>query len=56
MASVGTTTTMPIIRNAQPFGCFVRAYADYCRAEELCRVSSAIEIVREDVLLARIAG
>lgn len=56
MASVGSTTTMLVIGNAQPFGRFVHAHADYRRAEELRGGGAVIEIVEEDVLLARIGG
>lgn len=56
MASVGTTSTILVISNAQPFGRFVHAHADYRRAEELRREGSAIEIVAEDEILLRVAS
>lgn len=56
VAGVGTTTTMLVIGNAQTFGRFVHAHADYRRAEELNRAGAAIEIVEEDGLLARLAA
>lgn len=56
VASVGTTSTMLVISNAQPFGRFVHAHESYRRAEDLQRAGAAIEIVAEDTLLARIGG
>lgn len=55
MATLGTSATMLVISNAQPFGRFVHAHADYRRAEELRRAGAAIEIVAEDDLFARVA-
>jgi DNA polymerase-3 subunit epsilon len=54
MASVGTTTTMLVISDNQPFGCFVTAHADHRRAEELRRDGAAIEIVVEEELRLRL--
>ncbi|WP_235525333.1 MULTISPECIES: exonuclease domain-containing protein [unclassified Sphingomonas] len=56
MVLIGTTKTMLIVSNAQPFGRFVHAHADYRRAEELRRGSATIDIVWEDVLRARIGA
>ncbi|HEX8412483.1 MAG TPA: 3'-5' exonuclease [Sphingomicrobium sp.] len=56
VASVGTTSTMLVISNAQPFGRFVHAHAEYRRAEELKQTGSTLEIVPEDELLARVSG
>lgn len=55
VAGVGTTSTMLVISNAQTFGRFVHAHSDYRRAEHLQRTGSAIEIVGEDDLIARVA-
>jgi DNA polymerase-3 subunit epsilon len=54
MASVGTTTTMLLVGNAQPFGRFYSASPAYRRAEELRRDGQAIAIVGEDELRTRI--
>ena len=54
VASVGTTTTMLVISNDQPFGRFYNASPAYRRAEELRREGSSIGIVTEDELRARI--
>ncbi|MDR6787698.1 DNA polymerase-3 subunit epsilon [Sphingomonas sp. BE138] len=56
VASVGTTATMLVVSNAQPYGRFVHAHADYKRAEALRRAGKPIEIVAEDDLLLRVAG
>lgn len=53
--SVGKTTTTLVISRDQPYGRFYAASADYRRAEELRNSGSAIEIVAEDDLLARLA-
>ncbi|MBU3076763.1 exonuclease domain-containing protein [Sphingomonas quercus] len=53
VASVGTTTTMLVISNDQPFGRFVHASPAYRRAEALRREGMAIEIIAEDDLRAR---
>lgn len=50
VASVGTTTTMLVISNEQPFGQFVSASPAYRRAEVLRRDGQPIEIVGEDEL------
>jgi DNA polymerase III subunit epsilon len=54
MASVGATTTMLVVGNAQPFGRFFHASPPYRRAEELRREGAAIAIVSEDDLRARL--
>jgi DNA polymerase-3 subunit epsilon len=54
MASVGTTTTMLVVGNDQPFGRFFSASPAHRRAEELRREGCAIEIVTEDDLRARV--
>ncbi|MEP9402175.1 exonuclease domain-containing protein [Sphingomonas silueang] len=51
MASVGSTATMLVVANAQPFGRFVHAQAEYRRAVDL-----GLAIVTEDELLARLPG
>jgi len=56
VASVGTTSTMLVISEDQPFGRFVHVSAPYRRAEEIQRTGVAIEIVREDLLRERVAG
>jgi DNA polymerase-3 subunit epsilon len=55
MASVGSTTTMLVISDDQPFGRFVTVHADYRRAEELRRGKATIEIVTEAELRHRLA-
>ena len=50
MAAVGTTTTKLVISNAQPFGRFVTAHAEYRRAEALRKGGTLIEIVAEEEL------
>lgn len=47
VASVGTTTTMLVISDNQPFGRFYTAHACYRRTEELRRGGASIEIVSE---------
>lgn len=54
VASVGTTTTMLVIGNEQPFGRYVTAHAEYRRAEALRRDGSAIAILPEDEITARL--
>lgn len=54
VASVGTTSTILVVSNDQPYGRFVHASPAYRRAEELRRAGSAIEIVTEDDLRRRI--
>jgi DNA polymerase-3 subunit epsilon len=53
MSSVGTTTTMLVISDNQPFGRFVTAHADHRRAEELRQGGATIEIVAEGQLRHR---
>ena len=53
VASVGTTSTMLVISNDQPFGRFAHASVPYRRAEELRQIGSAIEIVTEEDLRER---
>ncbi len=54
MASVGTTTTMLVIGEAQPFGRFYTASPACRRAEELRRAGQALAIVSEAELRARL--
>ena len=56
MASVGTTTTLLVISDEQPFGRFVTAQADHRRAEELQRHGAAIEIVTEGEIRSRLTA
>ena len=51
VASVGTSTTMLVISDDQPFGRFVHASAPYRKAEQLRAAGSALRIVTEDQLL-----
>jgi len=53
-ASVGATTTMLVISNDQPFGRYFTASPAYRRAEALRRDGSAMEIIAEDDLRARL--
>jgi DNA polymerase-3 subunit epsilon len=53
MASVGTTTTMLVVGNDQPFGHFFSASPAHRRAEELRGQGHAIEIIAEEDLRAR---
>ena len=55
MASVGTTSTMLVISDDQPFGRFAHASAPYRRAEELRRAGTVLEIITEDTLRKRVA-
>ena len=55
VASVGTTTTMLVISNEQPFGRYVTAHAEYRRAEELRNAGSHIAIVTEEHVRAGLA-
>ena len=55
VASVGTTTTMLVISEDQPFGRFFTAHADHRRAEEIRRSGASIEIVREAEIRHRLA-
>lgn len=54
MSAVGTTTTMLVIGEAQPFGRYVSAHAAYRRAEELRRRGATIAIVSEADLRRRV--
>ncbi|WP_341207224.1 3'-5' exonuclease [uncultured Sphingomonas sp.] len=54
MAAVGTTTTKLVLSDAQPFGRFVTAHAEYRRAEELRKGGTSIEIVTEHELRRRL--
>ena len=54
VASVGPTTTMLVISNEQPFGRFFQASPAHRRADDLIRTGTAIEIVAEDALRARL--
>ena len=55
VASVGTTTTMLVISEDQPFGRFFTAHADHRRAEEIRRSGASIEIVMEAEIRHRLA-
>lgn len=55
-ASIGTSSTMLVISNEQPYGRFFHASPAHRRAQELQRAGSPIEIVSEDVLRARVAA
>ena len=55
MAAVGSTTTLLVVSDDQPFGRFVAAHADHRRAEELRRGGAAIGIVTEADLRFRVA-
>ncbi|UAK26708.1 transposase [Sphingomonas nostoxanthinifaciens] len=55
VSSVGTTTTLLVVSNEQPFGRYFAASPAHRRADELRRAGSPIEIVAEDELRARIA-
>ena len=55
VASVGTTTTMLVISEDQPFGRFFTAHADHRRAEEIRRSGANIEIVMEAEIRHRLA-
>jgi DNA polymerase-3 subunit epsilon len=54
VASVGTTTTMLVISNEQPFGRYFHASPAHRRAEDLRRAGATIDILAEDDLRARI--
>lgn len=54
VTSVGTTTTLLVVSRDQPFGRYAHASPAYRRADELRRAGSAIAIVEEDHLRARI--
>ncbi len=56
VASVGTSSTMLVVSNEQPYGRFFHASPAHRRAEELQRAGSRIEIVAEDALRARVAA
>ena len=47
MAAVGTTTTILVVSEDQPFGRFVAAHAEYRRAQELRENGATIAIVTE---------
>jgi DNA polymerase III subunit epsilon len=55
VASVGTTTTMLVVSNDQPFGHYFSASPAHRRAEELRRAGSTIEIVLEDEIRSRVS-
>ncbi|MFD1786176.1 exonuclease domain-containing protein [Sphingomonas floccifaciens] len=55
VASVGTTTTMLVVSQDQPFGRFFTAHADYRKAEEMRRGGAAINILTEDEIRHRLA-
>jgi len=56
VASVGVTSTMLVVSQDQPFGKFAHASAPFRKAEALRRAGSAIVIVDEDDLRARIGA
>ncbi len=56
LAGVGTTTTMLVVGNDQPFGRFYSASPPHRKADDLRRRGHAIEIITEDALFARIAA
>ncbi len=53
MSGVGTTTTMLVISDDQPFGRFVSGHAEYRRAEEMRKQGASIKIVLETEMLTR---
>ncbi|WP_047099959.1 exonuclease domain-containing protein [Sphingomonas sanxanigenens] len=55
MAAVGTTTTMLVIGDDQPFGRYVTAHEDHRRAEDMRRRGVPIAITTEADIRARIA-
>lgn len=55
VASVGTSTTLLVVSEDQPFGRFAHASAPYRRAEELRRAGASIAIMTEAELRDRIA-
>jgi DNA polymerase-3 subunit epsilon len=56
VASVGTSSTLLVVSNDQPYGRFFHASPAHRRAQELQRAGSRIEIVTEDALRARVAA
>jgi DNA polymerase-3 subunit epsilon len=54
LASVGTTTTILVVSNDQPFGKYAHVSPLYRRAQELKQAGSAVDIVTEDEIRARI--
>ena len=48
VASVGTTTTMLVVSDDQPFGRFVHASAPYRKAEELRSAGAALRVLSEN--------
>ncbi len=55
VASVGSTTTMLVVSNDQPFGRFYAAHADHWKAEAMQRRGAAIAILPEDEIRRRLA-
>jgi len=55
VAAVGSTTTMLVISNDQPFGRFVTYQAEHRKAEEMRRSGSPIEILLEEEIRHRLA-
>jgi DNA polymerase III subunit epsilon len=55
VSSVGTSTTMLVISNDQPFGRFFTAHADHRKAEEMRRGGASLAIVLEDEIRDRLA-
>lgn len=56
LASVGLTTSILVVSRDQPFGKYAVASPEVRRAEALRQAGSAIEIVTEDQLRARVAA
>ena len=54
MSSVGTTTTMLVISEEQPFGRYVTMHADHRRAEDLRKGGATIEIIAESEIRGRL--
>ena len=55
VSSVGTTTTILVISNDQPFGRFFTAHVDHRKAEEMRRRGVPISIMLEDEIRHRLA-
>ena len=55
VSSVGTTTTMLVVSNDQPFRRYFSAHADHRKAEEMRRGGAPISIVSEDEVRRRLA-
>jgi DNA polymerase-3 subunit epsilon len=55
VASVGTTTTMLVVSNDQPFGRFFTAHTEHRKAEDMRQNGAPIEILLEDEIRHRLA-